>query len=38
VRQPLFRPQASAELRQARALVERGEATLRREEQTSPRG
>lgn len=33
VRQPLFRPQASAELRQARALVESGEATLRREEQ-----
>jgi outer membrane protein/protease secretion system outer membrane protein len=33
VRQPLYKPQATAQLRQARALVEGGEATLEREEQ-----
>ena len=33
VRQPLFRPQATAGLRQAEALVAGGEATLEREEQ-----
>lgn len=33
VRQPLFRPQLNAQLRQARALVESSEAVLQREEQ-----
>lgn len=34
VRQPLYRPQATAGLRQAQALVAGGEATLEREEQS----